>query len=463
MKKITSIILTMAITLFLLINPVSAFTFSPPFEISSQSAYMINLDTGDVVYEKNADRQQMPSHLAQVMTAIIVLENIADIDNTEVTCPVEVFIEFDNIRAEYPNTYIPNVDYRPNETAKAVDLLYAMMLGSAAEAASSLARFVGNGNTATFVDMMNKKAEELGCTNTVFLNPTGIYQPGQLTTAKEMAIITQYALKVPRFKDIANTYSYTLQPTNKHAQEWTITHTNIMTNPNSEYYYEPARGIKTGNSPESRRALLMTGTKSGNNYLLVLLNAPLVDENGENRFYHLEDGEALFNWALDSFAYTKILDNSEPIGEVEVKFGDDSDHVLVKPAEEFSRLWLTTIDVASIKQDINMVDSIIAPVEKGDKLGEMTLTLSGEELYKVDLVSIDSVEVSDLAYKMELAKDFPNSKWFKIAIYIGIFLTALYIVLFIVILKKSNRRYSYASPMGEKRKKKPARRNRRIR
>ena len=219
---------------------------------------------------------------------------------------------------------------------------------------------------------MNDKALEIGATDTVFTNAHGLYDINQVTTASDMAKITQYALKNSSFEKIATTQSY--KPSipnleNNHNENWYWTHSNVMMSKGS-FYYEGAKGIKTGNLEKAGRNLITMASANGSKYLVILLKSPLYDEDGNSQFYHLEDAKNLFDWAFNNIEYKTIVNATEEMGEVYVRFGSgDNDYVLVKPAVEYTSLWLNTVSLSSIQKDIILEKDIIAPVEKGQKLG----------------------------------------------------------------------------------------------
>ena len=435
MKKLAAVIASFIFLSIFSVLPVSAVSFTPDSEIHSEAAYLINLDTGIVIYEKNADKQEYPASLTKIMTAILALENIPDIDNTLITAPPYLFDELYKTGAS-------TADFRPYETAPAKDLLYGMILQSACEAASILADHVGGGSIPKFVEMMNTKAQEIGATSTHFSNPHGLFDANQYTTARDMALITQYAMKLSKFNEISNTISYTIGTTNKHSETRTVSHTNLMLDKvkGGEYYYQYAKGIKTGTLDESGRCLVSSASKDGYNYLLVTLNAPLKDESGNNKFYNFMDAQTLYNWAFKYFSYTNILTTQEEMGQVPVKFSSGKDYVLVESSEDYSTLWPSTLDLSAIQRVINLEEEVVAPVQKGAKLGTMELRLSGETLISVELVAKNDVERSEFDYNIYLAKQFMSSAWFKTALAVIVVLVLLYIIVHTTSNRKKRRK-----------------------
>lgn len=429
----------------------SAVTFTPNFTVSSEAAVLINLDKDVIVYEKNPTKKMYPASLTKIMTAIVVLDHVKDLDNTEYEAPLAVF---DDLYGKNPSA----VGYSRGEIVTVNDLMYSMLMASACESAGILAYHVGGESIPNFVDMMNQKAKEIGCTGTNFANPHGLFDENQYTNARDMALIAKYAVdNYPKFVEIATTTEYTLSGTNYHEEDWTtIHHTNAMVL-KGEYYYEPARGLKTGTLDESGRCLAAMATRDGNNYLLVTLGAPMYDAEGNKIFTQYEDHENIFEWAFNTFSYDKILSTTDEITEIPVKLGDDAEHVLLTPSEDFYTLWPNTLDLSSLKREINTKDyldsdgSITAPVEKGQVLGTYTLSLSGEVLCTVDLIARDGVALSQIEYNIMKAKAFVGSFWFKLAIVVAAALIVLYIVVYVLATKKRRHKMKKVSSKSKRR------------
>ncbi len=440
----------LAFTIFSCI-PASAVTFTPNFTIASEAAVLINMDKDIIVYEKNPTKKWYPASLTKIMTAIVVLDHVTDLDNTEYEAPLVVF---DDLYGKNPSA----VGYSRGEIITANDLMYSMLMYSACESAGILAYNVGGESIPNFIDMMNAKAEEIGCTGTHFVNPHGLYDDEQYTNARDMALIAKYAVdNYPKFVEIATTTEYTLHATNYHEDGWvTIHHTNAMVH-NGEFYYEPARGLKTGTLDESGRNLVSLASKDGNNYLLVTLGAPMYNEDGSKANDQYTDQKNIYEWAFNTFSYEKILSKTEEITEIPVKLGDNAEHVLLVPAEDFYTLWPNTLDRSNLKQEINTdgyLDSdgaVLAPVEKGQVFGTYTLSLSGEKLCTVDLVAKDAVALSQLEYNIMKAKAFVGSFWFKTAVAAAAVLIAAYIIVYILATKKRRRKMKKVSSKSKRR------------
>lgn len=412
--------------------PASAVTFKPDFSLVSKAAVMINLDTGDIVFEKNSDKKMYPASLTKIVTALVVLDNVDDLENTYFEAPLAVYDDLFNTGAL-------TIGISRGETVSVKDLMYSMLVYSACESAGILAYNVGGGSIPNFVSMMNDKVSEIGCVGTNFVNPHGLYDRAQYTNAADMAKITEYALEnYPVFEEIACTTEYSMGATNYSEAGWaSFVHSNKMTNPASEYYYEYARGIKTGTTDESGRNLVSIAEKNGMSYLLVTMGAPMYDDNGFNAWGNFEDQIKLYDWAFDTLSYQTLIPAGQEITELQVNLGADKDYVRLITCESSSMLWSSEIDVNKLKVTIDTSDyteedgSVTAPIEKDQKLGTYSLSLNGEKIVSVDLIAQESIALSRWDYNLHKTKEFFHSPWFAAAVVIAVLLIAGYIFILI--------------------------------
>ena len=439
------------LTFVLPLKSEAAITFTPNFTVASEAAVLINLDKDVIVYEKNPTKKMYPASLTKIMTAIVVLDHVQDLDNTKYEAPLVVFDELYGQGASA-------VGYSNGEIITATDLMYSMLMYSACESAGILAYHVGGGSIPNFIDMMNQKAEEIGCIGTHFVNPHGLFDEDQYTNAYDMALIAKYAVdNYPKFVEIATTTEYTLHATNYQSEGWaTIHHTNAMTQKGA-FYYEPVRGLKTGTLDESGRCLSTMASRDGNNYLLVTLNAPMYNEDGTKANDQYTDHQNIYEWAFNTFSYEKIVSSTVEITEVPVKLGENAEYVLLVPAEDFYTLWPNTLDSSSLKEEIDIrsyVDqdgAVMAPVDKGQVLGRYTLSLSGETLCSVDLVAKESVSMSQLEYNIMKAKAFVGSFWFKAAVAAAAVLIVAYAAVYFAATSKRRKKIKKVSSKGKRR------------
>lgn len=422
-----------AALLLQILMPLQVQAYAPDEELLTQGIYMVNLDTNTVVYEKSPNEKMYPASLTKIMTAIIAIEN-CDLQE-EATAPSYIYDEFVGINVSHANI-------QAGETLTIENLLYAMLMQSANEAAKIIADHVGGGSIDTFVEMMNNKAKELGANNTHFVNPHGLFDEQQYTTPYDMYLITKYAMGLDGFMDYVTTLTKEIGPTNL-KDSLVVSNRISMMQSSSPYYYEPLRGIKTGTLVESGRCFISTATLDGYTYLLVMMGSPYVDENGDELAtnYAFTEAKTLYEWAFSSFRVKTLVQLNQSYTEVPVNLGKDKDLVQAVAAEDFSYLLMDEIEVSSIVTTPQVMESIDAPVREGDQLGTLQIMLAGEQIGTVPLVAGDSVELDPLQANLAKVKEFFSSFIVKF-----VFLTILiFLILYITVMVIRNynkKRYS---------------------
>ena len=385
--------------------------YEPDFDVEANAVYMVNLDTGKVLYEKNAQEKIYPASTTKILTAALALENIPDLDNT--TMELKLYIQ-----NAISGKGLSLAGILRGDSFTARELLYATMLPSGNEAAMMLADYMGDGSVDYFNEMMNKKAQELGAVNTHFTNSNGMHDPNHYTTAYDLYLITRYAMGIDGFMEIANTsYFYGGEDQNGNPLHWNTT--NKMIVPGSEYYYQYAKGIKTGTTDEAGRCLISTAEKNGYTYLLVLMGAPMYDSNGEmlaqNKAF--TESKALYEWAFGSFKNKTLIEKGKGVGEVPLKLAKGGkDYLLMMSGDIFTDLLPNEIEPSSITYEIEVPPVVQAPIEKGEQIGTIHLMLGGEEIGSVPAVAAESVESSLPAVLLDSFKRLFRGYWAKFAV-----------------------------------------------
>lgn len=434
-------------------------SLTPPFaaELHSKAVCLINLDSDQVVWQRNEQEKIYPASLTKVMTCIIALESGKDLKRETTSLKAYIQNELYNKRVDtLGGIYM-------GEEMVVYELLYAMMLQSANEAAMMVADYIGDGNLDLFYEMMNKKAKELGAKNTNFCNPTGLFDENNYSTAADMSLIVKYAMTIPEFKEIVTTRAYTSSPTPKHPEGIDWYSINYMQIPsNTEYYYEGLQGVKTGSLPASEtggqgiRNFASTATRDGYSYLLILMGAPAQAENGlkyENILSFI-DARKLYDWAFANFTVKTLMSIGKEVSEVNVRLSWDTDRVNLVAQDKFASLVPneTTQDSVEAFVEINKdriaetvtkkgekdVVYINAPVEKGELLGYAKLMLNGKEVGRVPLVAAKSVTQSKALAYVDVAKKALNNFFFKFVVTFILVVLILYVVL--MIIRNHNRR-----------------------
>lgn len=420
------------------VQPEEGFVCETLTEPNSQSIFMVSLDTGTVVFTMNPDEQRPMASLTKIMTYIVTVETIEDLKNTEITVP-------ESVEEELAGTGSSLAEIKTGERFSAYELLNLMMVPSGNDAALTLAKYVdGLGITAddpaydengdgkmSFVELMNRKASELGCTNTHFVNPHGLYDENHYTTAREMATITQYALTLPYFAEITAQTYYTQPPTNLTSEERTVMTTNRMLIESAEEHYTYATGIKTGSLNESGYCIAASASYDGYSYLVICLGSPYIDAEGNHIDYHGEmyDAATLFRWALTSIENKTIVMDGDLIAEIDLLYVWNKDRLQLLAQGNVTAMLPKELDESEIKMTLDVPENVKAPVQKGDQIGTATYTYKGEVLAKVPLVAAESVERSEIVQTIQQGKAIFTAPWFLITAGIILVLLVVYVML----------------------------------
>lgn len=261
MKKIRSFLMgSIAALLTSLMLQTNVSAAAP--EIIGKSAIVTDVESGEVLYKKNAETVRQPASITKIMTALVVLENSHLNDEVEFSAEALYSIESGSSAA-----YI-----KPGEVMTVEQSLYVMMLHSANDVAHGLAYYIG-GDLPGFAEMMNEKAKSLGCENTHFVNASGLSDDDHYTTAQDMAKIAKEAYENPQLRRIMSTEYYKLAPTNKCAESRTWRNGNRMIQSGSEYYYEPCLGGKTGYTIAAGGTLVTYSSQKGKVLSCVILKS----------------------------------------------------------------------------------------------------------------------------------------------------------------------------------------------
>ncbi len=417
----------MAITVLLSVSAVCAGAISFPNNVQTQSKsiLLVSMDTGQTVYEKDADEKRYPASTTKIMTYIVAVEHIDDVENTRVRIKQEIIDELRNTGSSmaYLSDHI-------GQDVKVIDLLYSLMVPSGNDAAMVLADYVGEGDIQKFVDMMNAKAEELGCQNTHFANPDGLHNEDHYTTARDLLKITNYALTLPNFMKIANTTSYTCE-----GDDDPLVTTNYLIDEarGGEYYYMYAEGIKTGTTDEAGRCLVTTAKADGQSYILVLLGAPYKEGEMEE-YYTFTDAADLFRWALTSLELTTVKTAQTPICECNVKLAMNKDKVTLLPERNLNAILPTDLKEENILVETDVPETLEAPLSPDKPVGKATVyyvdTATGEkqEIETVNLVPAEAIDRSGIMATLEVTGAIFRSYWFLIVIGAIILIMLIYVI-----------------------------------
>ena len=390
--KKTSIIFVIIIILLSFLTSAFASSLSDKTKelessMDSEAVLIMETSTGKVDYEKNGYQVKYPASTTKIMTAILTLEHC----NLNETATAS-----ENAITSIPSGY-QTANIQIGETLSVEALLYALMLPSANDSAVVLAEHVA-GSVDNFSDMMNKKAEELGCKNTHFVNPNGIHNDNHYSTAYDLALIANYAMQNEEFKKIVKTTSFTLPATTAYPSETrTYMNTNNLIIPDyrdkpDNYYYEYAKGIKTGFTSQAKNCLVSMAEKNGIQYTCVVLGSSITYENGESVSHRYVDTISLFNYAFDNFSFRKIKSEKNNIDTIEIENAKkDSKSLDLLIASDVTALVSIDNKDTEFKPTIQLKENLEAPISKGEIVGTISYDIEGLK-YTTDLIAGNSVE-----------------------------------------------------------------------
>lgn len=408
--------------------------YTPSFETGAEGIYVVNEDYGVVMYAKNENKTMYPASLTKILTALCVLEKVSDLENTTGTMT-------EALNALLYNLGSANIGLVAGEVISVKDMLYAMMLRSAGDAAL-LAAQVAAGSQAAFAELMNQKAAELGCENSNFTNPHGLHDPEHYTTPADMYKITRAAMQNATFKEIVKTTSHIIPATNK-KEARTIYTTNNMMLSGQSVYYKPVFGVKTGFTTPAGPCLAAMAVSNNITYTVIVMRSELVDANGEtDRNGAFKVARDIYNWLYNDFEQKNAMSAGDPIGRtVGVKYGKGVDEVPVVVLNDYTTILPKNVNSSALELRYVIPAEIEAPVEEGQVVGTGEILIGDTVVGTVDLVAASAVEKSEISYVFAQIGSFLSS---PVMLIIGIVLLVLlvgYGVLNVLYNNKKKRRY----------------------
>ena len=317
----------------------------PNFSVDAKAALLLDLNTGRTVYEQDADVRVYPASLTKIMTCLIALENgnLSDI----ITVDESALTGLDQDSSV--------VGLQVGEKMTLENLLYCMMVSSGNDAANVVAEYIA-GSVADFVRMMNERAYALGCKDTHFNNPHGLHDESHYTTARDLAIITQAALKSENFRQIVATAEYTI-PESTLGPEHDLKTTNMLiyNSTGNSLYYSRATGVKTGYTSAAGRCLIATAEDGDVRFLSVLCGAKTsIQDTGDLLMESFPETIKLLDYGFDNFSYVTALSPLYPIAQVSVLNSAGSEAVAVAPAKDVKPLLPANYNPDSLRTESSL-------------------------------------------------------------------------------------------------------------
>lgn len=288
-----------------------------------------------------------------------------------------------------------------------------------------------------FVQLMNEKAAELGCTNTHFTNPHGLHNENHYSSARDMITITQYAMSLPYFTEITGTTTYNYYPQQDPEDIRSANTTNrMLTNYASDggsYYYSYATGIKTGSHDQAGYCIVASATYEGYTYIVCCLGCPSVDSDVHGEML---DAASLFRWAFLNLSSKTIAAQGEVLADVPLEYAWKRDTLQLVAGENVSVILPDSVDSSSIIVETDKPESVKAPIEKGEQVGTATMSYAGEVIATVPLVAAESVSRSEMLSFISQGTSVLTSPWFLLIMGIILLLVIVYIILILLYRRK---------------------------
>ena len=337
-----------------------AIAAEPP-EITGETAVLMDAQNFQILYEKDMHKRMYPASTTKILTGIIAIEN------GEMS---------DLIRLSWQavHTEGTHIGLQEGEQLTLKDLLYALLLNSANDAAEAIAEHYGK-SVENFATVMNKKAVEIGAVHSHFVNPHGLPDENHYTTAYDLALIGQYAMQNEKFREIVKEKTMTISRVDPDAQKYLANHNKMLWN------YDGTIGIKSGYTVIAGQCIVSEAKRNDRELIAVVLKS-----QGNDIW---SDTKKLFDYGFDNFQNLHVVNRGQVMCRANVKYGSQIDVSLVT-AKDFS--WNLPADQRNTVQNKLVLNkNIKAPVIKGQKLGEVVFIDGDRELAHVDLLAQNDI------------------------------------------------------------------------
>lgn len=392
--------------------------------IQATSAILVDRASGRILYEKEADAKRYPASTTKIMTALLAIEQLNPTD-TAIASQTAVDVDRDG----------SNMGILAGEELNVEQLLYGLLVHSANDAANVLAEEV-SGSIEAFVAEMNIRAGELGMSGTHFANPHGYHDDNHYTTARDLYLLANEAMKNELFAEIVATPTYEIPPTNRYKEIRYLSNNNSLINPmkGRKYLYSPATGIKTGHTSKAGNCLVSSAEKDGSSLYCVVLDAPNTD--GTN--YSFADTITLFKFGFENYKTQSISDLDEIMATKEVKWAAKNAQAVLTAKEPLRALLPVNYETDKLTKVLSVPDVIKAPIAEGETVGTITYSYDGIELGQVELINKKAIKKSYMRMIFGTIFHCVLSVWVMAPL--GIFVVVLLILRWRELKRRSRRR-----------------------
>lgn len=380
----TKVILVILFIIILITNTTTGLAATEAPEILADAAILIDSSSEKILYSKNEAAKMYPASTTKILTAILTIEN-SNLDDV-VTVPYEAI-------SSIPSGYAVAA-LQVGEQLTVNQLLQVMLVHSANDAANVLAYHV-SGSLDSFVELMNKKVEELGLKNTHFTNPSGMHNENHYSTAYDLAIIMKYCMKDSTFRNLSTLKYCTIPTTNKYdvrvfntTNELLIYDTREV---DSNYYYKYAIAGKTGYTTQAKNCLVSVANKGDLELICVVLSDGLYPNNLSAKFV---DTKSIFEYGYNNYTTRKLREQNAIATQIEIgNATKETKNLDLLLSNDITALISQDDLETEFSPEIQVKENLFAPIAQGQVVGKIVYNIDGVE-YHSDLIASHSVEKS---------------------------------------------------------------------
>ncbi|MBR2715852.1 MAG: D-alanyl-D-alanine carboxypeptidase [Ruminococcus sp.] len=351
--------------------PFAADTYECDVTVTSSSVLVANIETDTIVYNKNIDTARFISHLSNIMTYIVARNNVSDISE-RVPIKASVVNAHDNSDT--------TLDKFIGKTLSVKDLLHYVMMTNGSDACYVLADYVTKGKEDKFVELMNKKARDLGCTKTRFSSPAAVNNSTQFSTCSDLYKIVLCALDTPDYTEIADTPTYI--PDNYKDPKLTIGNTNSLLRAKSPYYFRHVKNGKYGYDVTAKGNIAAVSKYSDVSYVCIILNAQRLSEH--NAF---TETKQLLTWAYTSLDNKRVVSEETVIDTVYAQSSWGESKIELTTGEDIYMTMPAQFDESKVTFDYVELGAVELPVFYGQNMGTAKMYYDSDYVKDVDLIA----------------------------------------------------------------------------
>lgn len=447
MKRLTAIFLTLLI--FIGMAAVASADIRPPHLQSADAALVVDMNTDTILYELNKDTFHSIASLTKIMTSLLAVEaveqgrvNLTDLVTAQSDC------------LQGMDVSSSNAGITPGEVMTFEDYLYCALVHSANDACNVLGTYL-EGSIGAFVNKMNERADEIGCTNTNFVDTDGMLNrtEGHYSCPYDLYLITKEAMSHPLFAKVCGTADYTVTSSN-YRPAFDIHNSNALLSQNGlygdNYLYSGVIGVKTGFTKPAGYCLVSVCQRGDSRIMVIVLgcNGPLT-YTPAGEYQNFVDSTTLYDWAFTNYSNKQMFLAGEPMKRLAVEKAENNGTVALCASESLTLLLANDVTENDILTEI-MPDpgALVAPITAGQEIGTVNIYVKGEKYSSVRLVADADVNVDQKIIRNEKIKEFMTSTGLKLVVILLILL--LIFIVALRVMKKQRRRRQVQRRISER-------------